>query len=101
MWVVGADGKRKSYSIEAHEENMFYFNTDYRNRSFLDKDPIFGIDYDTYALYQIIRDYLEKNNLITSANDEEIRANVAAVILEIQWSIKKDTLTRKYFPWLK
>lgn len=98
--VIGSDGRRKNYDVVAYEENMNYFNTEYRNRSFLDKEPVYGINYDTYSLYLIIREYLEKSSLVTAEDyRDDIRVKVTAVVMEIQ-TVLRGTKLLMFFPWL-
>lgn len=68
------DGEYKftHYDIAEYEEQMFYFNTKYRNQYFYDKHPLFGYSYDTLKEYHILKD-LYKNRFDTdNASDFEI-----------------------------
>lgn len=91
---------KKVYDTKDYEEKMFYFNTKYRNRSFLDKDPVFGINYDTYMLYEIIREYIHVN---TKCDTPPTYEQIAGICLEIQESIKKlfvEDLKDKFKPYI-
>ncbi len=68
------------YDHTHSEQQMFYFNTEYRNRSFLDKDPFFGINYDTYKAYMILRRYVESLGL----RNINIRVAVLALMMNIE-----------------
>ena len=41
------------------EEQLFYFNTKYRNAEFYDLHPLFGLSYDTLREYYILKNFLE------------------------------------------
>jgi len=98
LWI-GSDRDKRLYDVKSYEEKLFYYNTEYRNRSFLDLEPIFGINFDTWATFQILLEYLQKNDLI--ANKEPPFLKIAAMILDIQEALGKDTISRAYFPWLR
>jgi len=65
-----------------YEEQMFYFNTEYRNRSFEDLDRLFGLNYDFYSFYKTMEMFLQKKGkneiknciIIFCKNLEKIKA---------------------------
>ena len=72
------------YNHTHSEEQMFYFNTEYRNRSFLDLDPFFGVNYDTYRSYIILRRYIESLKI----SGVDIRVAVLALMMNIEQVMK-------------
>ena len=56
------DGRKKTYDNIEVEEKMFYFNTEYRNKTFYDPelggDPVFGKNYDILLEATIIKKWL-------------------------------------------
>lgn len=49
------------------EEQLFYFNTMYRNQSFYDIHPLFGKSYDTIREAKILQDFLELRGIEATA----------------------------------
>lgn len=71
--------EKKVYDTIVYEEQMFYFNTNYRNHSFLDLDPVFGINYDVYKTFVVLKKYYKKN---FNFKDENIlRKNILGFLL--------------------
>jgi hypothetical protein len=56
--------KTKKYDNTLVEEQMFYFNTQYRNKNFYDLFPFFGLNYDLAKSGSIFMEYVEKARLI-------------------------------------
>lgn len=46
-----------------YEEQMMYFNTMYRDRSFEDLDELFGLNYDFYSFYKTMEMFLKRKNV--------------------------------------
>lgn len=83
----------KKYDTKIYEEQMTYFNHNYRNRSFLDLDPIYGINYDTYRTYDVLHNFLISRGQKFSSNIHRWNA-VASIINEIEMTLGKNTISR-------
>lgn len=59
------------YHQRKYEEQMFYFNKNYRRMEFYDIHPFFGKVYDSLREYQILKQYLEENDISIKENSEK------------------------------
>lgn len=101
LFVDGDVEDTQDYDIKSYEEQMFYFNTEYRNRSFLDRDPVFGIDFDTFSMFEIFREYLIQHRLLNRNDGREIMwSKVAAMMLDMG-SVMRGKNLQKKFEWLR
>ena len=80
------------YSHTKHEEIMFYFNLNYRNRSFLDYNEIFGVNYDTLRTFNILKNYIYSFGL--NKNKESLEVLVLGIIFEIEETLYKNEITK-------
>lgn len=83
-------GKFKRYNHQQHEEQLFYFNTLYRNKNFLDYNSFFGVNYDTYLAYVVLKGYLEKVKN-SQSKPEKV---VLGIILEIEKVMNNDIVSK-------
>lgn len=87
--------KEKIYSREDYENQLFYFNVRYRNRSFLDLDPVFGVNYDAFRAYNILSRYLEFTKLI-EPNLQNIKIKgiyILGIIFEIEKKLRNNKIS--------
>lgn len=77
---------------QIYENQCFYFNNKYRNNSFLVENPSFGVNYDTFKMFSIMREYFAKWGL---DNYKSIRVAIAAWIFEVQSipGMKRNTIS--------
>ncbi|MDB4769512.1 hypothetical protein OAG24_00965 [bacterium] len=87
----------EEYDTIKYEEQMVYFNQSYRNRSFLDLDPVFGINYDMYKTYVITLKYLQKQKILDKNSPDVDRWNsVSSIFFEIEKLLGKRGMITRY-----
>ncbi len=87
----------RKYDHTTHERKMFYFNTEYRNRSFADYHEFFGVNYDTYRVYVILYDYIKFSSLYEKYKEFSSNRLVLALIFYIEDVLKKKKITELLF----
>lgn len=85
---------RKKYDTKKYEEQLFFFNIKYRNKSFINIDPIYGINYDTLRVYMILKRYLTVTKQISDRDRiQKSWALVAKMIKDIEKFIGRNTIS--------
>ena len=94
---IGGKYSSRVYSRTKYEEQMLYFNTMYRNRSFLDLDSFFGVNYDVFRMFNILKRYILVTGGIWKYSHKVdnilLGQMVMSIVFEIEHILGKNVIT--------
>jgi len=95
LFVAKSDiPKTRVYNTKSYEEQMFYFNTDYRQRCFSRGIPRWvSKNYDTCSMYLILKNYLQL------FHEKSSQFDVMSLIKDV--TENKNFFMKTHFPWME
>jgi len=82
----------KKYMNKTHDDQMYYFNNEYRNKNFHREDCFFGVNYDTLRTANILKKYIENVSKFTF--EFSVNIIIMALILYIENKLGKYKISK-------